>query len=493
MAKVTEALCILTMSVTSSVYDYRFENGRRYHAYAEGKYPVPNDEVEKDRLDLQHHAFRLTLDGALYRAPISKNIQDVLDVGTGTGIWAIEFAEEHPSATVLGTDLSPIQPTEVPPNCSFLIDDCDNDWVFRQKFDYVHSRAMVAAIKDWPRFFEQAYNNLKPGGYLECQEITFPAMATDPTLTPENSPLLRWSQLFGEAAHQIGLDHEGPRKFAPMLRAQGFVDIHAKQYNWPIGRWAKGKKNKALGTYVMEDLHDWLPSSALALFTRVLKWSREEVEVFLATVRNELKDKSRHFYAHVIVWVARKPENSLGVGSADDFVLKDDERLESDEEGPAPSNERESNPNKDHKEVTSPGALANEAAGLTLASPIPSIDTDERIAEPSVTASGEVVDSVSQGTAKKEEHVDSSSAPGPPEIPRTDGNQSGLDTTMNPGAAARVAAVNQEQDALASTQQSSSAAEGPGSGSTEVPLTSDFEITRPTGEHAVVGAEPDAK
>jgi ubiquinone/menaquinone biosynthesis C-methylase UbiE len=30
---------------------------------------------------------------------------NVLDVGCGTGLWAIEFAEEHPSAKVLGTDL----------------------------------------------------------------------------------------------------------------------------------------------------------------------------------------------------------------------------------------------------------------------------------------------------------------------------------------------------------------------------------------------------
>jgi ubiquinone/menaquinone biosynthesis C-methylase UbiE len=37
---------------------------------------------------------RLTLDGALYRAPISENVQNVLDAGCGTRIWAIEFAEE---------------------------------------------------------------------------------------------------------------------------------------------------------------------------------------------------------------------------------------------------------------------------------------------------------------------------------------------------------------------------------------------------------------
>lgn len=37
-----------TMSATSSVFNFRYENGRRYHAYAEGKYPVPNDEVRTD-------------------------------------------------------------------------------------------------------------------------------------------------------------------------------------------------------------------------------------------------------------------------------------------------------------------------------------------------------------------------------------------------------------------------------------------------------------
>jgi trans-aconitate methyltransferase len=324
----------------------------------------------------------LTLDGALYRAPI-KNVQNVLDVGTGTGIWAIEFAEENPSATVLGTDLSPIQPTEVPPNCSFLIDDCDNDWVFREHFDFVHTRAMVAAIKDWPRFFEQAYANLKPGGYLECQEITFPPFATDPSLTHENSPLLRWSHLFGEAAAKIGLDHQGPRKFAPMLREAGFVEIHAKQYNWPVGRWAKGQKNKLLGRFVMEDLLDWLPSSALALFTRVLKWSREEVELFLASVRKELKDKNKHFYAHVIIWWARKPEDASALGSAAEPIMNDEGALESDEDKPTKAKESTAAP----EAVASPGALADEAADLTLASPKP---TTESTAGPSTSAEATV-------------------------------------------------------------------------------------------------------
>ena len=48
-------------------------------------------------------------------------------VGTGTGIWATKFANERPEATVLGTDLSPIQLDHVPQNCSFEIDGVESD------------------------------------------------------------------------------------------------------------------------------------------------------------------------------------------------------------------------------------------------------------------------------------------------------------------------------------------------------------------------------
>ena len=109
-AYVTDDESTFTASVTSSIRAYRHENGRRYHAYKDGSYMVPNDELENDRLDFQHAMFQRTLDGKLHVAPIPQDVQNVLDVGTGTGIWAIDFADEYPSARVIGTDLSPIQP-----------------------------------------------------------------------------------------------------------------------------------------------------------------------------------------------------------------------------------------------------------------------------------------------------------------------------------------------------------------------------------------------
>lgn len=39
---------------------------------------------------------------------------------TGTGNWAIDFADAYPMCDVLGTDLSPIQPQYVPVNCRYV-------------------------------------------------------------------------------------------------------------------------------------------------------------------------------------------------------------------------------------------------------------------------------------------------------------------------------------------------------------------------------------
>ena len=86
-----DELSSYSTSLRSSVLNYRYENGRRYHGYRDGAYMAPNDEKEQSRLDLMHHIFRMMLNGALYIAPIPQDIQRILDVGTGTGICKFQF------------------------------------------------------------------------------------------------------------------------------------------------------------------------------------------------------------------------------------------------------------------------------------------------------------------------------------------------------------------------------------------------------------------
>lgn len=58
----------------------------------------------KHRLDLHHEILIQLLDGKLHLAPIEEP-QRILDIGTGTGIWAIDCADLYPNAEVIGTDL----------------------------------------------------------------------------------------------------------------------------------------------------------------------------------------------------------------------------------------------------------------------------------------------------------------------------------------------------------------------------------------------------
>ena len=79
--------------MTSSVLNYRHENGRRYHGYRDGSYLLPNDEEEADRLDMFHEMVLTIMKRKLFLAPIGPSPQRVIDIGTGTGIWAIDFGK----------------------------------------------------------------------------------------------------------------------------------------------------------------------------------------------------------------------------------------------------------------------------------------------------------------------------------------------------------------------------------------------------------------
>jgi hypothetical protein len=89
-----------TIPLASKVTNYKVENNRRYHAYKEGTYLYPNDEKERDRLDIMHKLVEVSLKGKIHLAPISRNPERILDIGTGTGIWAMAMGDRYPDAEV---------------------------------------------------------------------------------------------------------------------------------------------------------------------------------------------------------------------------------------------------------------------------------------------------------------------------------------------------------------------------------------------------------
>jgi Methyltransferase domain len=157
-----------TASLSSSVTTFRMEYGRRYHAFDDDAYWLPNDEEEMARLDLQHIVWSISLNGRLFLAPLPTEMERALDLGTGTGKWAIEFADKHPAVQVIGTDLSPIQPTTVPPNCCFIVDNIEDEWVFRESFDYIHGRMLLLGqfvMATFTRLSLRSWNCEQHGAY----------------------------------------------------------------------------------------------------------------------------------------------------------------------------------------------------------------------------------------------------------------------------------------------------------------------------------------
>jgi methylase of polypeptide subunit release factors len=130
-------------SIRTTITNFRTMYGRRYHASEDTSYWLPNDDEEISRLELQHLIWKFTLNGKLHLAPIPDNVHRVVDHGTGTGQWAIDFADTYPKAEVLGTDLSPIQPKRTPPNCTFVVANIEQNWTFTETFDFIHSRFLA--------------------------------------------------------------------------------------------------------------------------------------------------------------------------------------------------------------------------------------------------------------------------------------------------------------------------------------------------------------
>ena len=227
-----------TASLTSSITSYQFEHGRRYHAYQSGRYDLPNDEQEQERMDLQYHALRLAYGDKLFFAPIGDSPANILDIGTGTGIWAIDTAELLPDTQVIGTDLSPIQPQWVPPNLKFEVDDAEQPWTYpADHFDLVHTRIMNAFLQDWDRFLEQSFRHLKPGGWVECQELSVDVQSDDGSLA-KDSYIRGWADKEDDAWRKIGLTvNITGQDLESWMKKAGFINITVRSFKLPIGQW----------------------------------------------------------------------------------------------------------------------------------------------------------------------------------------------------------------------------------------------------------------
>ncbi|KAH8680698.1 S-adenosyl-L-methionine-dependent methyltransferase [Xylariales sp. PMI_506] len=297
------------------------ESGRLYHGYKDGKYFLPNDAAEQDRLDLQHEIYSQVLDGWLSIAPIKNIPKYVLDIGTGTGLWAAEFAEQNPSSYVIGIDLSTIQPTPRFPNLEFLKADAEDDWIFPEPhpdhsscfkrgecfhpitFDYVHLRMMFTCFNNPLTVMRHAFQHLSPGGWVEFQESRLKVYQANPEF--KDDAIQRWADGCILGAAKMGRDVECVLKYEDWLRDAGFINITKRVFLVPMGDWHPEPKLNKIGFYMLQNTLQSIP-----IVWKMLQqagMTAAEIEALIQQTQHEAQDRQNFSYCLYYTFTAQKP------------------------------------------------------------------------------------------------------------------------------------------------------------------------------------------
>ena len=213
------------------------EVGGRRHL-ADAPYVLPRDDQEINRLDFQHYMLRYALRGN-FAAPVGSPAS-ILDVGSGTGRWAMEMAAYFPDTNVVATDI--VTPPEEasaapgsaleqrPENYTFVPGNVLNGLSFADgSFDFVHMRLLIFAIpqESWPKVVAELVRVTRPGGWIELVE-TGPQQNGGPAM----DLLVRW---ITEASQKRGVNPLiGPR-VGEFLAGAGAVNVNKRDIGLPVG------------------------------------------------------------------------------------------------------------------------------------------------------------------------------------------------------------------------------------------------------------------
>lgn len=213
--------------------------GRRH--MADAPYVLPSDDQEINRLDFQHYMLRFALKGN-YAAPLEQPAR-ILDVGSGTGRWALEMASVFPRATIVGTDL--VAPKaestpEMPANYSFVQGNVLDGLPFPDaSFDFVHMRLLLFAIPAdrWPAVVRELVRVTKPGGWVESVETGAQQQGG-----PAMEKIVAW---ITEASLRRGVDPALGPHIGDLMHKAGLTQISTSGIQMPVGRYGGRLGNMA--------------------------------------------------------------------------------------------------------------------------------------------------------------------------------------------------------------------------------------------------------
>jgi len=182
----------------------------------------------------------------------------------------------------------------VPSNCRFEVDDAEDEWLYTQKFDFIHGRALAFCFKDPAAVFQKAFHSCTPGGYFQMADAAMPIQCIDDSL--EGTALMKFAHMMVNGMRMAGKDITHAPRYRSYMEAAGFVDVVEEHFQWPINTWPKGKYYKTIGALFNQDMQEGLSGIAMAICSRIYKMSKEDVETLLVDVKKDFNNKSIHAY-----------------------------------------------------------------------------------------------------------------------------------------------------------------------------------------------------
>ncbi|KAF8506469.1 S-adenosyl-L-methionine-dependent methyltransferase [Gautieria morchelliformis] len=146
--------------------------GSRSFHKTEEPYPLANDTPEWQRLDDMHNGINDFLGKKLSFAQIATPPKRILEIGAGSGAWAIQAAQTYPDAEVLAIDISPLPPRPLPENIKFQNVNVTQSLPFEpESFDIVHARFLLVHLPNFREVLGRFIELVRPGGWLLIDDI----------------------------------------------------------------------------------------------------------------------------------------------------------------------------------------------------------------------------------------------------------------------------------------------------------------------------------
>ncbi len=289
-----------TKSITGSVIEEHFENGRRYCTET---YFMPNDEAEQTRLAIAHQAYLPALDDQLTLGLIPRSAKRILDIGTGTGDWAIGVAERFPMAEIIATDITnAFQPPSAPPNVFFELDDAQNEWAYNEPFDFIHMRNLSGAFSNWGAIYAEVSKNLRRAGSFEIADrgpIQFKQETPNSNTSIFNGAI---QSAADKSGRPLNLDHLKK----PALANAGLSVTKSRVLEIPLGTYDPDPRKKVAGKMAMIAALEGLEAVSLRLLTKHLGWKEKDVRELCGKVQEEVMRPGARAFIHVHFVIARK-------------------------------------------------------------------------------------------------------------------------------------------------------------------------------------------